>query len=88
MHPALTCAQAPAADLTSLIAWFREASDADHSARLSFPSSLTKAQRALIHTMVNSVGLGCLESVSEGIAEERHISVVRCGTKLCQVCVA
>ena len=78
---ALTCAQAPAANLTSLISWFREASDADHHARMTFPSSLTKTQRALIHTLVNSVGLGCLEALSEGIADERCISVMRCGTK-------
>lgn len=81
----MTWAQAPAADLTSLIAWFREASDADHSACLSFPSTLTKAQRALIHTLTTSVGLGCLESVSEGVAEERCVSVVRSGSKPCQV---
>lgn len=79
------CLQAPAADLTSLIAWFRDCSDADHSARLAFPPSLSKAQRAHIHTLVTSVGLGCLESVSEGVGEERFIAIVRSGAKPCQV---
>jgi hypothetical protein len=81
------CLQAPAADLTSLIAWFRDCSDADHSARLAFPASLSKAQRARIHTLVTSVGLGCLESVSEGVGEERFIFIVRSGAKPCQVAV-
>ena len=38
--------QAPGTELTSLIAWFREGSDADHSARLAFTPTLPKAQRA------------------------------------------
>jgi hypothetical protein len=39
----------------------------------------------MFHFLVTSVGLGCLESVSEGVAEERCVSIVRCGNKPCEV---
>ena len=79
--------QAPAAELTSLLAWFRQATDADHGARLAFPQTLPKAQRALVRTIVTSVGLGSLQCISEGIGEERYIYIVRCGAEPSQVCM-
>ena len=62
-----------------MLAWFRDICDTDRDAALIFPSSLSKDQRAAIHTLVQAVGLGALASVSKGVGENRHITVVRLG---------
>lgn len=62
-----------------MLAWFRDVSDTDRDAALIFPPSLSKEQRAAIHTLVQTVGLGALASVSKGLGESRHITVVRTG---------
>lgn len=67
------------ADLVRLVAWFREGCSTDKNASLAFSSSLSKAQRAKIHTLVKSVGLGVLQSISEGIGASRQISIVHSG---------
>ena len=75
----LASAQASGANLDVLMAWFREGTDGDKKASLAFPASLTKEQRAQVHVVVKSVGLGSLESVSQGVGLERFISVVCSG---------
>ncbi|CAL5224710.1 g7441 [Coccomyxa viridis] len=65
--------------LPEVLAWFRDVSDTDRDAALIFPPSLSKEQRAAIHTLVQTVGLGALASVSKGLGESRHITVVRTG---------
>lgn len=62
-----------------MLAWFRDVCDTDRDAALIFPSSLSKDQRAAIHTLAQAVGLGALASVSKGLGENRHITVVRTG---------
>ena len=71
--------QADGEQLPEVLAWFRDACDTDREAALIFPPSLSKDQRAAIHTLVQTVGLGALASVSKGLGESRHISVVRIG---------
>ncbi len=72
--------QNSSAELESLLGWFREGSDIDPKATLAFPATLSKFQRAKIHGLVKSVGLGSLESVSAGIGDNRFVSIVRSGT--------
>lgn len=74
-------------DLEALIAWFREGSDRDQKATLAFPTSLSKSHRARVHTLVQSIGLGSLDSVSAGVGEDRFISIVRSG-EVVQNCTA
>ena len=71
--------QADAKILPEVLAWLRDISDTDRDAALIFPPSLSKDQRAAIHTLVQTVGLGALASVSKGLGESRHITVVRTG---------
>ena len=66
-------------DLESLVTWFRNFSDIDPKATLAFPATLSQSQRAKIHGLVKSIGLGALESVSAGIGDNRFISIVRSG---------
>ncbi len=65
--------------LDRLVAWFREGSDGDTKATLGFPPSLSKSQRAIVHSRVQSIGLGSLQSVSAGIGDDRFISIHRSG---------
>lgn len=67
-------------DLDSLLTWFRDACDIDHDAVLRFPPTLSKAKRAMVHGSAAAVGLGALATLSEGLGEERHVSVVRKGS--------
>ena len=71
--------QADGEVLPEVLAWFRDISDTDRDAALIFPPSLSKNQRAAIHTLVQTVGLGALASVSKGLGESRHLTVVRAG---------
>ena len=64
-------------NLDRLIAWFREGSDSDPVATLAFPASLSKFQRARVHSLVKSIGLGSLQSVSKGVGDDRFISIER-----------
>jgi hypothetical protein len=66
--------------LDAIIAWFRDASDSDHEASLSFPSSLAKQHRAKVHSAASAVGLGALVSLSRGVGEDRRITVARRGS--------
>lgn len=68
--------QAHGEDLPQVIAWFRDACDTDREAELIFPSSLSKEQRAHVHSLARTVGLGSLASVSRGIGDSRHITVM------------
>ncbi|CAL8464448.1 g3983 [Coccomyxa elongata] len=77
---AMTLLLNSSADLESLLTWFREVSDIDSKATLAFPATLSKFQRAKIHGLVKSVGLGSLESVSAGIGDDRFISIVHSGS--------
>lgn len=63
--------------LYRLIVWFREGSDGDLAATLAFPACLSKFQRAKVHSLVKSVGLGSLQSVSKGLGDDRFISIER-----------
>ncbi|KAK9904970.1 hypothetical protein WJX75_006675 [Coccomyxa subellipsoidea] len=63
--------------LDRLIVWFREGSDGDLAATLAFPACLSKFQRAKVHSLVKSVGLGSLQSVSKGLGDDRFISIER-----------
>ena len=65
--------------LSNIVAWLRDICESDPAASLIFPPSLAKEQRAQIHTLVQAVGLGALASVSKGVGERRHITVVRIG---------
>ena len=62
-----------------MLAWLRDICDTDQDAALIFAPSLSKDQRAAIHTFAQTVGLGGLASVSKGLGETRHITVVRRG---------
>ena len=71
--------QAHGDHLPDILAWLREACDTDREAALIFPPSLSKDQRAHVHTLVQTVGLGALASASKGVGESRHITVMRIG---------
>lgn len=68
--------QAHGEDMPKVIAWFRDACDTDREAELILPSSLSKEQRAHVHFLAGTVGLGSLASVSRGIGDSRHITVM------------
>jgi hypothetical protein len=73
------------ANLSGLLAWFREGCSADQSATLLFPAALSKEQRAQVHQLVKSIGLGVLASVSEGVGKSRCVSVLHSGSaKACR----
>jgi hypothetical protein len=74
--------------LDAIIAWFRDASDKDHEACLSFPSSLAKQHRAKVHSAASAVGLGALVSLSRGIGEERRITIARRGSTIAKEAAA
>ena len=78
-YTTLVSMQANGDDLASVVAWLRDICEADPKASLTFPSSLSKEQRAQIHTLVQAVGLGALASVSKGLGGSRHITIVRIG---------
>lgn len=65
--------------MPEVLAWLRDICDTDQDAALVFPPTLSKEQRAAIHTLVQTVGLSALASVSKGVGESRHISVMRLG---------
>ena len=71
--------QADGDALANVVAWLRDICESDPEASLIFPPSLSKEQRAQIHTLVQAVGLGALASVSKGVGDNRHITVVRIG---------
>ena len=71
--------QADGNTLANVVAWLRDICESDPEASLTFPPSLSKEQRAQIHTLVQAVGLGALASVSKGVGDRRHITVVRIG---------
>jgi len=66
--------------LDAIIAWFRDASDTDHEASLSFSSSLGKQHRAKVHSATSAVGLGALVSLSRGVGKDRRITIARRGS--------
>jgi hypothetical protein len=74
--------------LDAIIAWFRDASDADHEASLSFSSSLAKQHRAKIHSAASAVGLGALVSLSRGVGEDRRITIARRGSTVAKEAAA
>ena len=71
--------QANVDSLANVVAWLRDKCELDPAASLIFPPSLSKEQRAHIHTLVQAVGLGALASVSKGVGDSRHITIVRIG---------
>jgi hypothetical protein len=68
--------QAHGEDMPQVIAWFRDACDTDREAELILPSSLSKEQRARVHSLAGTVGLGSLASVSRGVGDRRHMTVM------------
>ncbi|KAG7668739.1 putative GA-binding protein subunit beta-1 [Nannochloris sp. 'desiccata'] len=74
--------------LDAIIAWFRDASDADHEASLSFSSALAKQHRAKIHSAASAIGLGALVSLSRGVGEDRRITIARRGSTVAKAAAA
>ena len=68
--------QAHGEDMPQVIAWFRDACNTDREAELTLPSRLSKEQRAHVHSLAATVGLGSLASVSRGIGDSRHMTVM------------
>ncbi|KAG2485754.1 hypothetical protein HYH03_015563 [Edaphochlamys debaryana] len=81
--PASMPATVSAAGVADLLKWFAKGVAADGAAgsRLDFAPSLSKEERAVVHSTVTVAGLGgVLECQSEGIADQRRISVFKKGS--------
>ncbi|KXZ41518.1 hypothetical protein GPECTOR_417g272 [Gonium pectorale] len=81
--PAVAEGTIAAPDVTELLKWFAKgvaAAAEAGSARLNFAASLSKEERAAVHSAIGAAGLApALESSSEGVGEARRLSVYKKG---------
>ncbi|GFR53062.1 hypothetical protein Agub_g15759, partial [Astrephomene gubernaculifera] len=80
--PASATGTIAASAVGDLLKWFAKgvAAAGAEAARLDFAASLSKEQRAEVHSSIAAAGLaGVLESASSGVGEQRRIAVYRKG---------